>query len=210
VNNLKYQINPSDSTIFNLTYFDEKIKFSGKFFKDMKETQNALMVINEMRDVGVIGKYAIGGAVAATFYIEPTSTFDIDIFISFENIPGTSFASLGKIYEYLQERKYQTQGAHFFIGGWQVQFLPADDALYNEALLQAVETEVGGVKTWVMTAEHLMVIALRTGRGKDLIRLEQFVRHNAYNANKLNQILARHNLVEKWQKFNDKYIEATK
>jgi hypothetical protein len=176
----------------------------------MKETQGTLAVINEMRDAGVIGKYAIGGAVAATFYIEPTSTYDIDIFIPFENLPGSSIASPGKIYDYLLPRGYKTQGAHFFIGGWQVQFLPAEDDLYKEALLKSVETQVGGVKTWIMTAEHLMAIALRTGRGKDLIRLEQFVKHNVYNTNELNQILARHNLVEKWRQFNDKYIGSNK
>jgi hypothetical protein len=176
----------------------------------MKETQNTLNVINQMRDAGVVGKYAIGGAVAATFYIEPTSTFDIDIFISFKNIPGNSLASPSKIYDYLLRRGYKSQGEHFIIAGWQVQFLPADDDLYKEALLQSVEAEVGGVKTWVMTAEHLMAIALRTGRGKDLIRLEQFVQHKVYNANKLNEILARHNLIEKWEQFNDKYIKINK
>jgi hypothetical protein len=82
--------------------------------------------------------------------------------------------------------------------------------LYNEALLSAVETEVGGVKTWVMTAEHLMAIALKTGRGKDLIRIEQFVQNDAFDAVELRKILARNNLVEKWQQFNDKYIENNK
>jgi hypothetical protein len=176
----------------------------------MQDTQAALKVINEMQAAGVIGKYAIGGAVAATFYIEPTATYDIDIFIPFENIPGSSFASLTPIYNYLthQDRQYKTVGAHFLIAGWQIQFLPADDALYNEALMQAIETQVGEVKTWIMSAEHLMAIALKTGRGKDLIRLEQFVRHSVFNSDKLNQVLARHNLVEKWQQFNDKYIRS--
>jgi len=174
----------------------------------MKETQTALGVINEMEEAGVIGEYAIGGAIAATFYIEPTSTYDIDIFIPFENIPGTTLASLSKIYDYLLKHKFKTLGAHFFIGGWQVQFLPADDDLYKEALLQSVETQVGGVKTRVMTAEHLMAIALKTGRAKDFIRLEQFVRYNRFDTNKLNQILERHKLVGKWLQFNDKYIKA--
>ena len=163
-----------------------------------------------MQADGVIGKYAIGGAVAAAFYVEGTSTFDIDIFIPFENIPGSSLASLSPIFNYLTPLGYKPAGAHIIIEGWQVQFLPAEDALYKEALLQAVETEVGGVKTWVMTAEHLMAIALRTGRGKDLIRIEQFVHDNVYDANELNQILARHKLVEKWQQFNDKYIGSSK
>ena len=37
-------------------------------------------VINRMRDEGVIDRYAVGGAVAATFYLEPFATLDIDIF----------------------------------------------------------------------------------------------------------------------------------
>jgi hypothetical protein len=172
----------------------------------MKDTQSALAVINQMRDAGVISKYAIGGAIGATFYIEATSTFDIDIFIPFENSPGSSIVSLNHIYDYLTAHGYKAQGGHIVIEGWQVQFLPADDALYREALLQAVEIEIGGVNTWVMTAEHLMAICLRTGRGKDRDRLENFVEHEVYDADKLNQILERHNLLEKWKQFSDKYI----
>jgi hypothetical protein len=31
---------------------------------------------------GVLARYAIGGAVGATFYIEPAATEDIDVFVS--------------------------------------------------------------------------------------------------------------------------------
>lgn len=41
-----------------------------------------LEVINQMQADGVIGKYAIGGAVAATIYVEPAATLDIDIFVT--------------------------------------------------------------------------------------------------------------------------------
>ena len=87
-----------------------------------------------------------------------------------------------------------------------MQFLPADDDLYHEALLQAVKTNVGKVKTRVMTAEHLMAIALKTGRGKDFILLEQFVQSKIFDKKKLDEILARHNLVATWRRFNDKYV----
>ena len=40
-----------------------------------------LEVINRMQADGVIGQYAIGGAVGATFYLEPVATLDIDIFV---------------------------------------------------------------------------------------------------------------------------------
>jgi len=182
----------------------------------MKDTQDALMVVNQMQADGVIGKYAIGGAIAATFYIEATSTYDIDIFIHFENTPGSLIAAPSHLYDYLLPRGYKAVGEHFMIGGWQIQFLPAEDALYKEALCQSVEAEVGGVKTWVMRAEHLMAIALKTGRVKDLTRVGQFVENHAYDETELNQILERHNLVEKWEKFkklehfNRENIESSK
>jgi hypothetical protein len=172
----------------------------------MKDTQAALKVVNQMQTAGVIGKYAIGGAVAATFYLEPTATLDIDIFISFKDVPKSSLVSLDPIFNYLKPLGHKVEDAHVVIGGWQVQFLPADDDLYHEALSQAVETNVGKVKTRVMTAEHLMAIALKTGRGKDFIRLEQFVQGKIFDGEKLDEILARHKLVAKWKQFNDKYV----
>lgn len=36
-----------------------------------------LAVINQMQADGVIGKYAIGGAVGATFYLEPAATLTL-------------------------------------------------------------------------------------------------------------------------------------
>jgi len=33
---------------------------------------------------GIIERYAIGGAVGATFYIEPAATQDVDVFVVFD------------------------------------------------------------------------------------------------------------------------------
>jgi len=173
----------------------------------MKET---LRVINQMQAAGVIGKYAIGGAIGATFYLEPTSTFDIDIFVSFENMAGSLIVSPAPIYNYLEPLGYKAENEHIIIEGWHVQFLPADDKLNNEALMHAIETNVDGVITWVMTAEHLMANALKTGRMKDFIRLQQFVERKLYDASRLNEILARNGLLEKWGEFKAKYIEVRK
>jgi hypothetical protein len=49
--------------------------------------EKALRVINEMTGRGVIKAYAIGGGIAATYYIEPVLTFDLGIFfIKFEKL----------------------------------------------------------------------------------------------------------------------------
>ena len=66
----------------------------------MKET---LELINQMQADGVIGQYAIGGAVGAMLYLEPAATLDVDIFVA---LPASSsgLVSLAPIYEYLKAR----------------------------------------------------------------------------------------------------------
>ena len=41
---------------------------------------DVLRAANELVANGVIADYAIGGAMAAIFYVEPFATFDIDLF----------------------------------------------------------------------------------------------------------------------------------
>ena len=65
------------------------------------------------------------------------------------------------------------EGEYIVIGGWPVQFLPPTGPLVDEALGQAVETDVEGVRARVFSAEHLAAIALETGRAKDKARLLQ-------------------------------------
>ena len=156
---------------------------------------------------GVIDKYAIGGAVGATFYLEPAATADVDIFVVLPTAPGSSLLSLGPIYEYLTARGCALDGERIVIGDWPVQFLPASNALEQEALAQAVEADVDGVPTWVLKAEHLVAIALQTGRAKDYLRIAQFREQDAVSNDTLNPILTRHGLLHKWKLFERKYLE---
>jgi hypothetical protein len=165
-----------------------------------------LQVINQMQADGVIGKYAIGGAVGATFYLEPSATLDIDIFVSLQNVPRTPIISFRPIYEYLTNRHYRAEGEYIIIEGWQVQFLPPGDALGEEALAEAVQTEVDGVPTWVMTAEHLVGLALQLGRAKDFSRILQFIEAGVLDIAKLDLILTRHDLLAKWELFGDRFL----
>jgi hypothetical protein len=169
----------------------------------MKET---LEVINRMQADGIIGGYAIGGAVGATFYLEPVATMDIDVFVSFKQSPDSPLISLSPLFDYLKARGYEARGEYVVIGGWPVQFLPPADALGEEALAEAEATEVEGVPTRVMTAEHLVAIALQVGRAKDHTRILQFVEAGALDAGKLDAILTRHGLLEKWAIFGYKYL----
>ncbi len=42
--------------------------------------EKALIVVEEMTRLGIIKSYAIGGGIAATYYMEPILTYDLDIF----------------------------------------------------------------------------------------------------------------------------------
>lgn len=171
----------------------------------MKATIEA---INQMQADGLIGKYAIGGAVGATFYLAPAATVDVDIFTM---LPGESvgtLVSLAPIYEYLEARGCKVEDEYIVVGGWPVQFLPPSDDLDREAIAQSVPTEVEGTNTWVMTAEHLVAIALRTGRAKDHIRVLRFLERRAVDRSKLQSVLERHNLASKWTQFERRYLDG--
>jgi hypothetical protein len=164
-----------------------------------------LDVINQMQTDAVIGNYAIGGAVGATFYLEPVATLDIDVFVSLQGGGDSPLLSLTPIYDYLLARGHKAEKEYIVIAGWPVQFLPPGNALVKEALTQAVETEVESVRTRVMTAEHLTAIALQTGRAKDFARILQFIESGTLDVDKLDDILRRHGLVAKWEQFGDKF-----
>jgi hypothetical protein len=52
-----------------------------------------------------------------------------------------------------------------------------------------------------MLAEHLVAIALSTGRAKDYIRVLQFIKEKAVDQVVLQTILEKHGLLSKWAQF---------
>ena len=89
-----------------------------------------------------------------------------------------------------------------------MQFPPPSDALDEEALAQAIETEVQELPTRVITAEHLVALALRTARAKDFARILQFVEAGLLDADRLDHILKQHRLLEKWEQFGVKFFRG--
>lgn len=162
--------------------------------------------INRMQSDGVIDRYAIGGAVGATFYLEPVATLDVDIFVTFRPEPGRLIISPQPIFDYLTALGATIEGEYLVIAGWPVQFLPPASPLVEEAIAEALQTDVDGEPAWVFTAEHLAAIALQTGRAKDKARLLQFIEAGALDEERLDAILKKHGLVEKWQRFERQFL----
>ena len=161
----------------------------------MKRT---LEVLNELERKGAFSRYAIGGAMAATFYTEPVLTFDLDVFVVLSRGTG-QLISLAPVYEALRARGYGEEKETVMIEGVPVQFLPAYNALVEEALDQAREIDYEGVPARVLRAEHLIAISLQTGRTKDRARVAMLREQASLDLNLLADILKRHQLEEKWK-----------
>ncbi|MGH6871467.1 MAG: hypothetical protein ACREHE_08170 [Rhizomicrobium sp.] len=164
------------------------------------------VVIRLARD-GVIGNYAIAGAVAALNYIEPTLTEDLDILISVNAFETrkSGLLLLGPIEDGLARLGYARRtDVGYDIEGWPVQFLPVSSPLEEEALEQAVEVDIrdgGGVRARCLRAEHVVAIALKVGRLKDLARIESFLDRRAVDLSALKAVLERHRLMPAWRAF---------
>ena len=168
--------------------------------------KEVIATINQMQADGVIDRYAIGGAVGATFYLEPVATLDVDIFVAFRTGPGSLLANPQPIFDYLKARGGTMEGEYIVVAGWPVQFLPPGTPLVAEALQEAVERDVDGTRARVFTAEHLAAIALQTGRARDKARLLQFIEAGALDAVRFQALLARHGLVDAWGKFERQFL----
>jgi hypothetical protein len=174
----------------------------------MKQT---LEVINRMEDDGIIGRYAIGGAVAAYNYVEPSVTDDLDVLVSFDAVPEqpqSGLITLSPIFSYLKDKGYlEFRKEGLVIEGWPVQFLPVASDLDAEALARAEEVEIeinaseGSVKTRVLQPEHIVATALRVDRPRDRIRIAQFLDEQAVDLDALCDVIDRHGLRGAWRAF---------
>jgi len=163
----------------------------------MKET---LQVLNQMVADGVIDGYVIGGAIAATYYLEPIDTNDLDVFFHVAVSPS-GLITLSPLYEYLHKLGYEPQDETIEIVGWPVQFLPIFNPLLEEAYEQAEAITFHGVSTRIMQVEHLVAIMVQTGRPRDYARILRFLEAEAVDVAALAPILAKHGLSERWQEF---------
>lgn len=162
--------------------------------------------LNRMTSDGVVSSYAIGGAVGATFYLEPVATLDVDVFVALTPAPGSLILDPRPVLNYLALQGCPMQGEYVMIADWPVQFLAPASPLVDEALEQAVEADVDGVVARVFTAEHLAAICLETGRAKDKARLLQFIESSALDDGRFQSILGRHGLSAAWDRFRDRFM----
>lgn len=168
--------------------------------------ERAISVLNDLQECGLVKSYAIGGAIAATFYIEPVLTYDLDVFVLLTGaeIP---LAPLSSIYEALRSRGYSADREHMIIEGVPVQLLPAYNPLIEEAVSESKMVTFGAVDTRVVQAEYLAAIMLQTYRPKDKTRLVQMYSTERFDNLYFGKIVERHGLQERWNEFRRQFGE---
>lgn len=159
-----------------------------------------LQILAELETIGIISRYAIGGAVGAIFYIEPFLTYDLDIFVVLPQTPS-GLLTLAPIYNELKQRGYQTEAECILIEGVPVQFLPAYNPLLEEALAEAQLLPYGEFQTRVIRPEHLVAIMVQTGRHKDRQRFSMFMEQALMDIDYLQRVLISYQLNERFNKW---------
>ncbi len=160
--------------------------------------EKTLQVLNKLERDGVLGRYAIGGAMGATFYVEPLLTFDLDVFVLLPEGAG-GLITLAPLYQALRDLGYREDAECVLIEGVPVQFLPAYNALLEEALKDSTGMLYSQTPARVLRAEHLIAICVQTGRDKDRQRVRTFMEQATLEQPLLADILQRHGLESKFR-----------
>jgi len=168
--------------------------------------ETAVARLNDLQARGLIGAYCIGGAMAFIYWAEPFETKDLDVFAE---LPTTDagLLYLAPIWEHLMAEGCQPEGQFIRVGRLLVDFLPPTDALDGEAIAEAMTVQVGEQETRVLTPEHAVAIALRTWRGKDREHIDRLMRtgRRPLDIPRLESIVQRHGLEERWRRFKEMF-----
>jgi hypothetical protein len=152
---------------------------------------DVLRAANDCVTARLIEDWALGGALAAIYYVEPFTTYDADIFFIPKDKGLTS--GIPAIYAHLQAKGWKVEREHLLVSGFPVQFLAAS-GLTAEAVREAERIDYEGVPAKVFRAEHIVAIAASVGRAKDKARIEQLLQQADLDQSRLESILQRHKL----------------
>jgi hypothetical protein len=167
--------------------------------------RDVAVLLNAMRDAGVVQDYALFGAAAQMRYTEPVATLDADVLVA---VPSTGRLDvLAPLYEFCAARGFQPDGESIRVGRWPVQFIPVFSALTKEAVGTADTADFDGVPFRVLRASYLAVIALSVGRAKDFARVLALLESGSVTREEIRDLAARHDLADAWNRFATRFLD---
>jgi hypothetical protein len=170
------------------------------------QMEKVIKVLNSLVEDEIIQDYAICGGMAYTHYFEPDTTFDLDIFVIFND--ESRIEVLRPVYERLKNLGHEIEDEYVIIEGINVQFLPSDPPLLRDSVLNLNVVKYYNTDMKIVSVEYLLAILLQTNRSKDKIRLAAAIGllkesdiTTKLDNQQLQSILERHDLKEKWEDF---------
>jgi len=147
--------------------------------------KSALITLNKLVELNIIGDYAIAGGYAAIYYDIPYATYDLDVIVVLQNEDDYS-----RLWAYFRDKGARIEHLYIFVDDMPVQFLPNYiSPLYNQAIEEAIIVEFDDVRSKYVSLEYLIALFLTAFREKDKIRIDSLLK-NA-NKNKLETIIKR-------------------
>jgi len=160
----------------------------------------ALETLLTLQQESLLQRFAIGGAIAASFYVEAVATEDLDVF-AFITPQPSGFVLLTPLYDRIKALGGRVHNEHIVIGNWPVQILPAFNPLVEAAVLSAPLQRFEGIEIPVIAADYLAAIALQLGRAKDYLRVDALIASGACQIDSLNDLIASHQLHDRWASY---------
>ena len=146
---------------------------------------DAFRALNALKRRRIIRDYAVMGAVAATAYMEPMATEDLDVII----LVDTDEEYL-RVFNSVAANAEGQEGMHYVLGGVPVQMFPSTIMpLYRDTVAAATQVRIGGLRVNFASIEHLILLYLEAFREKDQYRVR--ILDRLADAAKLNALLQR-------------------
>lgn len=174
----------------------------------MQRVKEVAILLNAMRDRGVIADYALFGAAAQMRYTEPVATLDADVLVA---VPGEeSLDLLAPLYEFCRALGFEADGESIRVGAWPVQFVRVFSALTRHAMAAAETADFDGVPFRVVSAAYLAVIALSVGRAKDATRVLALLESEAVAREQVAALAEKEGLSEAWTRFSRRFLDESR
>ena len=145
----------------------------------------AFKALNGLKRRKVIRDYVVIGAVAATNYMEPVFTEDIDVVVLVDTDEEyrSTFTAISRHAE-------AQDGMHQVLGGVPVQLFPSTTMpLYRDTLEGARSVRLGNLRVKFASAEHLILLYLLAFRERDQIRVRYLL--GSIDEHRLQRLLER-------------------
>lgn len=99
---------------------------------------DVLVVLARLKTDAIVEDYAVGEAMAVSFWTEPVATQDLDVVVTFraEQHP---LDPLRPVFNWLDAQGFRLDGEHAMIAGVPVQFLVAWNSIVEQAVEQAAD-----------------------------------------------------------------------